>query len=166
MSLPIKSADEVFVIGRRVSNRFKGLPSEIEVRVKEHSRPFVIRSLVHIVWELNKLINSSYPYLSTQSAHWYPEQEQGPQQCRCRHCRFHFSFAFFSNLLFDRVFSIPPPKNVLKKKNLTSPLFPFFFICSNLKYTYCYARSKQRLSSAQSSVNVLSDANESLCERN
>lgn len=63
MSLSVKSSTEVFGIG--VSNRFKSLPREVEVRVKENSGPFISRSFVHIIFKINELISIFYPHLST-----------------------------------------------------------------------------------------------------
>ena len=64
MPLSIKSTKEI--IGR-AANRLKCLPSEVQVRVKEHSRPRVICPAVHTVLELNELINATYPHLSSNS---------------------------------------------------------------------------------------------------
>ena len=67
MPLPIKEPIEVFRGTRRtiVTNRFKGLPREIDVRVKEHGCPRVTHSIVHIVFESDKPISIFYSQLST-----------------------------------------------------------------------------------------------------
>ena len=63
MSSPIKSAVEITV--NIITNRFKCLPSEIKVRVKEHSCPVINRSFVHIVFKINKFIKTYYSQFST-----------------------------------------------------------------------------------------------------
>ena len=60
MPLPIKSTKEVIGI---CSNWFKDLPSEVQVRVKEHSRFFISCPAVHVVFELNKILNAAYLHL-------------------------------------------------------------------------------------------------------
>ena len=63
MSLPIKGAIEITV--KINANRFKGLSSEVEVRVKENSGPVINCSFVHIVFKLNEFINTFYSHLCT-----------------------------------------------------------------------------------------------------
>ena len=65
MPLSVKNSVEKI---ERFTNRFKGLPSKGQIRVKEYSRPIVTRSTAHIVFELNKLIDTSYPEFSTNNA--------------------------------------------------------------------------------------------------
>ena len=67
MPLPIKDATEG-IIGIRIANRFKGLPSKGQIRVEENSRSRIIRSSVHVVLELNELINTLYPEFSSNNA--------------------------------------------------------------------------------------------------
>ena len=60
MPLSIKDATEIIVI---VPNRFKGLPSERQIRIEENGCPRIILSVVHIILELNELFNARYPDL-------------------------------------------------------------------------------------------------------
>ena len=60
MSLSIKRATEIAELC--ASDWLKGLPSERQVRVEEHSRPRVVCPAVHIVLELDELINAVYPH--------------------------------------------------------------------------------------------------------
>ena len=46
----------------------QGIPIERQVRIKEHSRPRVSCSIVHVVLELNELINTAYLYFITKRA--------------------------------------------------------------------------------------------------
>ena len=65
MPLSIKSTTEI--VRRTVSNWFKCLPNEVQVRVKEHSRSFLSCPVVHIALELNELINTVDPHLTANS---------------------------------------------------------------------------------------------------
>ena len=65
MPLSVKNATEITNI---CANWFKSIPSEVQVRVKEHSLSRVGRTAVHVVLEFNELVNVAYPHVTFYDA--------------------------------------------------------------------------------------------------
>ena len=67
------------IIVNSVSDMIKGTPfRKRQVRIKEHSRPRVICPTVHVILELNELVNATYPHLI--SGNVANEQERNEEE--------------------------------------------------------------------------------------